>query len=97
METIEIWRGRDTTDADGNPVKGEPSLVGSFQAMVAAETDIPATDLGITIDNPASAEAMAEAERKLARTADRQNRRFGRALKQPTGMGRHRTVLPRIC
>lgn len=58
----------------------------SIALMVAAETDIPATDLGITIDNPASAEAMAEAERKLSRTADRQNRRFGRALKDAIGM-----------
>ena len=32
------------------------------------------------MDNPASAEAMAEAERKLSRTADRQNKRFGLSL-----------------
>lgn len=57
-------------------------MLKTIALMVAAETDIPVTDLGITTDNPSSAEAMAEAERKLARTADRQNRRFGRSLKQ---------------
>lgn len=47
METIEIWRGRDTTDADGNPVKGEPFRVGSFRAMVApAEHDDPTDEAG---------------------------------------------------
>lgn len=61
-------------------------MLRSIALMVAAETDIPPTDLGITIDNPASAEAMAEAERKLSRTADRQNRRFGRALKDALAM-----------
>lgn len=61
-------------------------MLRSIALLVAAETDIPATDLGITVDNPASAEAMAEAERKLSRTADRQNRRFGRALRDAVGM-----------
>lgn len=44
METIEIWRGLDTTDADGNPVKGEPSRVGSFRAMVAPTEHDDQTD-----------------------------------------------------
>ncbi len=61
-------------------------MLRSVALMVAAETDIPATDLGITVDNPGSAEAMAEAERKLSRTADRQNLRFGRALRDALGM-----------
>lgn len=74
---------RQLTQASMQP---HSDMLKSIALMVAAETDIPATDLGITIDNPASAEAMAEAERKLARTADRQNRRFGRALKQAIGM-----------
>lgn len=50
--------------------------------LVAAETNLPVNDLGITLDNPASAEAMAAAERKLSREADRQNVRFGAAIKQ---------------
>lgn len=50
--------------------------------LVAAETNLPVNDLGITVDNPASAEAMAAAERKLSREADRQNLRFGQAIKQ---------------
>ena len=54
--------------------------------MVSSETDIPVNDLGITMDNPASAEAMAEAERKLARTADRQNKRFGESIKSILAM-----------
>ena len=49
--------------------------------LVAAETNLPVNDLGITMDNPASAEAMAAAERKLSREADRQNIRFGRSIK----------------
>lgn len=56
-------------------------MLKTIALMVSSETDIPVNDLGITMDNPASAEAMAEAERKLSRTAERQNRRFGRALK----------------
>ncbi|TCD53761.1 phage portal protein [Alloscardovia theropitheci] len=50
--------------------------------LVAAETNLPVNDLGITVDNPASAEAMAAAERKLSREADRQNLRFGAAIKK---------------
>ncbi len=47
METIEIWRGPDATDADCNPVKGEPVRVGSFQAMVApSEHDDPTDETG---------------------------------------------------
>ena len=57
-------------------------MLRTIALMVSSETDIPVNDLGITMDNPASAEAMAEAERKLSRTADRQNKRFGRALKE---------------
>lgn len=61
-------------------------MLRTIALMVSAETDIPVNDLGITMDNPASAEAMAEAERKLSRTADRQNKRFGRALKDAMGI-----------
>lgn len=61
-------------------------MLRTIALMVSAETDIPVNDLGITMDNPASAEAMAEAERKLSRAADRQNRRFGRALKDAMGL-----------
>lgn len=61
-------------------------MLRTIALMVSSETDIPVNDLGITMDNPASAEAMAEAERKLSRTADRQNKRFGRALKDAMGI-----------
>lgn len=50
--------------------------------LVSAETNIPVSDLGIITENPTSAEAMAAAERKLSREADRQNKRFSRAIKQ---------------
>lgn len=49
--------------------------------LVAAETNLPVSDLGIVTENPTSAEAMAAAERKLSREADRQNKQFSRALK----------------
>lgn len=74
---------RQLTQASMQP---HSDMLRSIALMVASETDIPATDLGITVDNPASAEAMAEAERKLSRAADRQNRRFGRALKDALSM-----------
>lgn len=35
METIDVWRGQPGTDADGNPIQGKPTRVGTFQAMVA--------------------------------------------------------------
>ncbi|MBT1173572.1 phage portal protein [Bifidobacterium sp. MA2] len=61
-------------------------MLRTIALMVSSETDIPVNDLGVTMDNPASAEAMAEAERKLSRTADRQNKRFGRAVKDALGI-----------
>jgi len=61
-------------------------MLRTIALMVSSETDIPVNDLGITMDNPASAEAMAEAERKLSRTADRQNKRFSNAIKDVMGM-----------
>jgi hypothetical protein len=62
-------------------------MLKTIALMVASETNIPVSDLGVTMDNPASAEAMAAAERKLSREADRQNKRFGRALKEAVIMG----------
>ena len=50
--------------------------------QVASETNLPVDNLGITLDNPTSAEAMAAAERKLTREADRQNRLFGMQLER---------------
>jgi hypothetical protein len=61
-------------------------MLKTIALMVSSETDIPVNDLGITMDNPASAEAMAMAERRLSRAADRQNRLFGRALNDAMGM-----------
>ena len=54
-------------------------MLKTIAMLVASETNVPVNDLGITMDNPASAEAMAAAERKLSREADRQNRLFSRA------------------
>ena len=61
-------------------------MLKTIAMMAASETDLPPTDMGITLSNPTSAEAMAEAERKLSRTADRQNKRFGHALKDLLSM-----------
>ncbi|PLS29935.1 phage portal protein [Bifidobacterium margollesii] len=61
-------------------------MLRTIAMLVASETSLPVNDLGITMDNPASAEAMAAAERKLSREADRQNRLFSRALKDVVGM-----------
>lgn len=55
-------------------------MLKTIALMVASETDLPVDSLGITLDNPSSAEAMAAAERKLTRTAERQNGLFGGQL-----------------
>lgn len=61
-------------------------MLRTIALMVSSETSIPVNDLGITMDNPASAEAMAAAERKLSREADRQNRLFSYALEETMRM-----------
>jgi hypothetical protein len=60
----------------------QSDMLKTIALMVASETDLPVNDLGITMDNPASAEAMAAAERKLSRIADRQNIIFGDAIEE---------------
>lgn len=62
-------------------------MLKTIALLVAAETNLPVNDLGITMDNPASAEAMAAAERKLTREADRQNKQFGRTLRNLMAIG----------
>lgn len=57
-------------------------MLKTIALVVASETNLPADNLGITLDNPTSAEAMAAAERKLTREADRQNRLFGLQLER---------------
>lgn len=57
-------------------------MLRTIAMLVSSETNIPVSDLGVTTENPSSAEAMAEAERKLTREADRQNKVFGRAVSQ---------------
>lgn len=57
-------------------------MLKTIALVVASETNLPADNLGITLDNPSSAEAMAAAERKLTREADRQNRLFGMQLER---------------
>ena len=49
--------------------------------LAASEMSVPVDEMGITLDNPSSAEAMAAAERKLTRIADRQNRIFTRTIR----------------
>lgn len=61
-------------------------MLRTIALLVSSETNIPVSDLGITTDNPASAEAMAASERKLTREADRQNVIFSKALKDAVGM-----------
>ena len=56
-------------------------MLKTIALMVSSETDIPVNELGITMENPASAEAMAMAERKLSKHADRQNQLFSDALR----------------
>lgn len=57
-------------------------MLKTIALVVASETNLPADTLGITLSNPTSAEAMAAAERKLTREADRQNRLFGLQLER---------------
>lgn len=57
-------------------------MLKTIALVVASETNLPVDSLGITLDNPSSAEAMAAAERKLTREADRQNRMFGNSLER---------------
>lgn len=57
-------------------------MLKTIAMCVAAETNLPVDSLGITLDNPTSAEAMAAAERKLTREADRQNRFFGHQIER---------------
>lgn len=57
-------------------------MLKSIAMSVAAETNLPVDSLGITLTNPTSAEAMAAAERRLTREADRQNRIFGSQLER---------------
>ncbi|WP_237746114.1 phage portal protein [Bifidobacterium saguini] len=84
------------SDIDGNKpelkqvsqasMQPHSDMLKTIAMLVASETSLPVNDLGITMDNPASAEAMAAAERKLSREADRQNRLFSEALKDAMGM-----------
>lgn len=56
-------------------------MLKTIAMLAASEMSVPVDEMGITLDNPSSAEAMAAAERKLTRIADRQNTSFSRALK----------------
>lgn len=57
-------------------------MLKTIAMVVSSETNLPVDSLGITLTNPSSAEAMAAAERKLTRDADRQNRLFGMQLER---------------
>ncbi|KAB7790668.1 phage portal protein [Bifidobacterium leontopitheci] len=61
-------------------------MLETIAMLAAAETDIPAEQLGIRLSNPTSAEALAASENQLTRTANRQNRAFGRQLMNALGM-----------
>ena len=57
-------------------------MMRSLAMLCASITRVPVDYMGITLSNPTSAEAMASAERRLTRIADRQNTMFGRAVKR---------------
>lgn len=76
-ENAEIPSMHQVSQASMQP---QSDMLKTIALMVASETDLPVNDLGITMDNPPSAEAMAAAERKLSRNAERQNKIFGRAI-----------------
>ncbi len=61
-------------------------MLKTMAMLVASQTRVPVDYLGITLDNPTSAEAMASAERRLTRIADKQNTAFGRELKRAMGI-----------
>lgn len=61
-------------------------MLKTMAMLVSSQTLLPVDYLGITLDNPSSAEAMASAERRLTRVADRQNKTFGRQLKKAMKM-----------
>ncbi len=61
-------------------------MLKTMAMLMASQTRVPVDYLGITLDNPTSAEAMASAERRLTRIADRQNVAFGRELKRAMGI-----------
>ena len=58
------------------------NMLKTIAMLVASDTDLPVDSLGITLTNPTSAEAMAAAERRLTRRADRQNRLFGARIEE---------------
>ena len=53
-------------------------MLKSMAMLCAASMRVPVDYMGITLDNPTSAESQAAAERRLIRIADRQNVAFGR-------------------
>jgi len=57
-------------------------MLKTIAMLCASEMSVPVDEMGITLDNPSSAEAMAATERKLTRIADRQNKAFGMQLKR---------------
>lgn len=57
-------------------------MLRTLALLAASETNLPAADLGVNMAVPQSAEALAEAERKLTREADRQNSLYSKAVKQ---------------
>jgi hypothetical protein len=61
-------------------------MLETIAMLVSSQTDIPAENLGIRVTNPTSAEALAAAENSLTRTANRQNRFFGRQLMNALAM-----------
>ena len=62
-------------------------MLKTIAMLCASEMSVPVDEMGITLDNPSSAEAMAAAERKLTRIADRQNRMFSKSLRDMVSMG----------
>lgn len=50
-----------------------------YAQLIAAETAIPASYLGFTTENPASADAIRQMEARLVKRAERRQKQFGRA------------------
>lgn len=57
-------------------------MLETIAMLVSSQTDIPPEELGIRVTNPTSAEALAAAENRLTRTANRQNKHFARQLRK---------------
>lgn len=47
-ETVTVYRGVDTTDSDGNPIRGQLAAWGEFIGLIGSATAGEATDVGVS-------------------------------------------------